>query len=346
MKKCFINGIGCISAQKTFEEGFLKEVELYPDKDIIYVREPIYKSFIPVSSLRRLGSGVKNGLVASKIAMMDAKANMPDAIITGTGLGCMRDSEKFLRLMLDEGETFLTPTSFVQSTHNTVGGQIALALDCKAYNFNYVNTANSFPSALFDGLMQIRYGEVTSVLAGGVDELADYTTYLYALAGHIRNISESRQGCIAGEGAAFFYLENEKNENTYGEVVDVCYRNSLEKEEVQGFVDEFLKSNAIVHTEIDAIILGINGDEKFDVFYDKCEESLPESIPVVYKHLFGEFLTVSGVAVWLGCKIFRHRIIPEVLRKKSLSGKGIFEYILIYNQYRGKDHSLILLRNV
>lgn len=346
MKRCFINGIGCISAQKTFEKGFLEEVQLYPDKDIIYVYPPDYKSFIPASSLRRLGNGVKNGLAASKIAMTDAQAGMPGAVITGTGLGCMRDSEKFLRLMLDEGEAFLTPTSFVQSTHNTVGGQIALALNCKAYNFNYVNTASSFPSALFDGLTQLQDGEVDAVLAGGVDELADYTTYLYELAGHIRNMSAGRAGSMAGEGASFFYMENQKRQNTYCEVVDICYRNHLEKEKTASFASQFLERNGIGPDEVDIVILGNNGEEKFDAFYDELAEVLQNSASIVYKHLFGEFLTVSGIAVWLACKIFRHQDIPGVLLKERLSGKESFENILIYNQYRGKDHSLILLRNV
>ena len=53
---------------------------------------------------------------------------MPDAIITGTGLGCLEDTEKFLTAMVTNKEEFLTPTSFIQSTHNTVSAQIALLL--------------------------------------------------------------------------------------------------------------------------------------------------------------------------------------------------------------------------
>lgn len=70
--------------------------------------------------------------MASALAMKDANVESVDAIITGTGLGCIEDSEKFLKSILDNKEEFLTPTSFIQSTHNTVGAQIALYSNVKA----------------------------------------------------------------------------------------------------------------------------------------------------------------------------------------------------------------------
>ncbi|RYZ82834.1 MAG: hypothetical protein EOP06_21045 [Proteobacteria bacterium] len=84
---------------------------------------------------------MKNGIVASTVAMKEAAMEMPEAIITGTGMGCIEDSDKFLKAIIDNGEQFLTPTSFIQSTHNTVASSIAISLGCKSYNFTYVNGA-------------------------------------------------------------------------------------------------------------------------------------------------------------------------------------------------------------
>ena len=56
-------------------------------------------------------------------------------------------------------KNILTPTSFIQSTHNTVGGQIALELQCKGYNFTYVHGSNSFESALLDAKLQLELNE-------------------------------------------------------------------------------------------------------------------------------------------------------------------------------------------
>ena len=148
MKKVFVNGCGVISAQKTFDnKEFLKEITTYNAK-VLPVVNPVYKDYISGGAARRMALGVKMGVVASNIAMQEAQLKNVDAIITGTGMGCLLDSEKFLSKLIDNNEQFLTPTSFIQSTHNTVGGQIALGIQCKGYNFTYVHSSVSFESSL------------------------------------------------------------------------------------------------------------------------------------------------------------------------------------------------------
>ena len=150
MKTVYINSVGSISSQKTFDNSeFLQDFISYED-NVISVVKPNYKEFIPPAESRRMAKGVKMGVVASKIALKDANLEAVDAIITGTGMGCVNDSEQFLKALIDNDEQFLTPTSFIQSTHNTVGGQIALGLKCKGYNFTYVHASISFESAVLD----------------------------------------------------------------------------------------------------------------------------------------------------------------------------------------------------
>ena len=155
MRKTYINGLGSISAQETFDSVFLEKAEINEIDNVLSLKTPIYKDFISPVAIRRMARGVKNGIVASAMAMKEANVSSVDAIITGTGMGCIEDSDKFLKAIIDNKEAFLTPTSFIQSTHNTVGAQIALGLQCKAYNFTYVNGAVSFESALLDAKMKI-----------------------------------------------------------------------------------------------------------------------------------------------------------------------------------------------
>ena len=54
----------------------------------------------------------------------------------------------FLRKMIEFEEKMLSPTAFIQSTHNTVGAQIALLLKCHHYNNTIVHRAFSFENAL------------------------------------------------------------------------------------------------------------------------------------------------------------------------------------------------------
>src|ERR1700712_360138 len=104
MKTCYINGVGSISAQKTFEEGFLQEVTLNETDNILFAEQPSYKEVIPPAAIRRMAKGVKMGIFASNQALKDAKVEVPDAIITGTGMGCVEDSNKFLKAILDNDE--------------------------------------------------------------------------------------------------------------------------------------------------------------------------------------------------------------------------------------------------
>ncbi|MCG2460173.1 beta-ketoacyl synthase chain length factor [Flavobacteriaceae bacterium F89] len=352
MNKTYINGIGSISAQKTFDNnGFLDEVVGY-DETVIPAIDPIYKDYIPPAAARRMAKGIKMGVVASKIALNEAGLENVDAIITGTGMGCVIDSEKFVSAIIDNNEAYLTPTSFIQSTHNTVGGQVALGMGCKGYNFTYVHSSNSFESALLDSLMQLEGKEAQYVLVGGVDELGEHTTKVHKLVHHIKEQVEdslkvlgcNTKGAIFSEGANFFVLSNEKRANTYAELCDVGIYNTLSKAELTDTVTTFLRENGVALEELDLVVIGNNGDEEFDGFYNTLGEGLFKDIPqAYYKHLCGEFNTASAFGVWLASKILRTGQVPEIvkLNDKSISKP---KNVLLYNQYRGENHSLVLLK--
>lgn len=351
MKKTYINGVGCISTQKTFDTVFLEEAIVNHDENVLAIVPPVYKDYISPAASRRMAKGVKNGIVASALAMKDANVEKVDAIITGTGLGCIEDSEKFLKSILDNNEEFLTPTSFIQSTHNTVGAQIALLQQCKGYNFTYVNGAVSFESALLDAKMQIEEEEAQSVLVGGVDENGEYTTALFKLSGRIKpdnqqpyNLLDSdTSGAVYGEGASFFVLENERKETTYAEVLDLAIVNTLEENEIEAEIKSFLKSNNLEISDIDALVLGFDGNVDFENYYRNLTENAFAETPVLYyKHLCGEYDTASAFAFWMAAKIIKTQEIPEII-KVNLVEKPVYNTILLYNQLNGKNHSFTLI---
>ncbi|MTH17800.1 beta-ketoacyl synthase N-terminal-like domain-containing protein [Flavobacterium sp. LC2016-01] len=350
-KKTYINGVGCISTQKTFDTVFLEEAVINNAENVLSIVSPIYKDYISPAAIRRMAKGVKNGIVASALAMKDANVENVDAIITGTGLGCIEDSEKFLKNILDNNEEFLTPTSFIQSTHNTVGAQIALTLQCKGYNFTYVNGAVSFESALLDAKMQIEENEANSILVGGVDENGDYTLSLFKLAGRIKKetdlpseiLNANSSGVIYGEGASFFVLENEKKANTYAEILDVEIVNTLEENEIESALISFLKANNLQISNLDAVVLGFDGNSDSDFYYTNLSENaFAETPQLYYKHLSGEYDTASAFALWMASKIIKTQEIPEIIKVNSVT-KPAYNTILLYNQVNGKNHSFTLL---
>ncbi|PTS90950.1 3-oxoacyl-ACP synthase, partial [Flavobacterium sp. HMWF030] len=326
MKKTYINGVGCISTQKTFDTVFLEDAIEHKNETVLSIVSPIYKDYISPAASRRMAKGVKNGIVASALALKDAHLENIDAIITGTGLGCIEDSEKFLKNILDNNEEFLTPTAFIQSTHNTVGAQIALTLQCKGYNFTYVNGAVSFESALLDAKMQIEENEANSILVGGIDETGDYTISLFKLAGRVKDesnlpndiLNSTSTGAIYGEGASFFVLENEKKENTYAQILDVEIINTLQENEVEATITAFLKANNLEISDLDAVVLGFNGNIDSDIYYKNIADNAFAKIPqLYYKHLSGEYDTASAFALWMASKVIKTQEIPEIVKDNS-----------------------------
>src|SRR5882672_1826936 len=132
--KIFIRSASCISPQQTFQDQlFFNEPKEYT-ANLLKVIEPDYKKILDAKLMRRMSRIVRIGLAAATSCLKDAGQENIDAIVTGTAYGCMEDSETFLRKIVEQDEQMLSPPSFIQSTHNTVGAQIALFLKCHTYN--------------------------------------------------------------------------------------------------------------------------------------------------------------------------------------------------------------------
>jgi 3-oxoacyl-(acyl-carrier-protein) synthase len=350
MSAVYINSAACISVQDTLNEDFFQNLQLVNSSQIIKAIEPVYKEFIPPAMIRRMSKTVKMSSVASKYALQEAGIENPDAIIVGTGMGCSQDSEKFLKNVIDNNEEFLTPTYFIQSTHNTVAGQIALGLQCHAYNFTYVNTSSSLEFSFLDAKLQINDGEAKNVLVGSTDEQTDRTMELYRLNNTIKKekdlpvdyLNSTTDGVIWGEGASFFVLGKDKTENSYAQLKDIQISSRLDLEETPKFIEEFLAKNNMTSNDIDAVILGFSGDAKSDVYYTKAMGLFQNSSLLYYKHLSGEFNTASGFSTFMACHILKSQEIPEVMMINDLKKEKI-KNILLYNHLGGNDHSLVLL---
>lgn len=351
MKKVYINGIGCISAQASYEEKFPWELPHPSTENVRYAQEPSHKEMIPPAAARRMSKAIKMGIAASKKALEEAQLNTPDAIITGTGLGCLADSEKFLRAVLDNQEQFLTPTAFIQSTHNTVAGQVALDLGCTGYNFTYVNGSVSLESALLDAQFQLNDPDCNSVLVGGIDETSPYTLMLYELVDFIKPNPVSptevftpvSKGAVWGEGAAFFVLENQPKSSTYATLEGVAIQNTLTPQQLESFIQTTLANQGLRMEEIDLLVLGNNGDIRDEIYYQQAAKLFPASTHIVYKQHSGEFPTASGFGLWTSLKLLKNQQIPEHLRWNQIDKKN-YQTVLLYNQYLGQDHSLVILR--
>jgi len=148
----------------------LARVEITPESDLSEIRD-----FVKPLEARRMGKLMKASLLSSLKALRQAGIDCPDAIITGTSLGCWENTEALLTQIEQEGEVMLSPTNFMQSTHNTIGSNIAIRTHCHGYNITYTQGDDSLAWALRDARRQLASGRCKTVLVGCHDE----TTPLY-----------------------------------------------------------------------------------------------------------------------------------------------------------------------
>ena len=348
----YIRATGNISPQQTFgHPSFLLEPVAYSSNRLACI-EPNYKEFIDIKLIRRMSRIIRMGVAAAMECLQEAQIKVPDAIVTGTAYGCLEDTGLFLTKMVEYKEELLTPTAFIQSTHNTIGAQIGLMLQCNNYNNAFVHRGFSFESALLDGMLLLKEKEAANVLVGAIDEITNishailnrFGLYKQGAISNLDIFKTTSKGTIAGEGASFFLLANEPSVNDYAKLDGLkTFYKSAGIKEIEDQITNFLSSHSISINDIDLVITGRNGDEKSDKIFDQLDQSIfSNNNTVNYKHLCGEYPTAGAFALWLAANILRHNNIPAVLAYQGPEGKKI-KHILIYNHYQYIHHSLFLL---
>ncbi len=145
----------------------LAKVEITSEEQLSDIRK-----YVKPLEARRMGKIMKSSLLASLEALAEAGIETPDAIITGTKFGCLENSERLLIQIKEEGEGLLKPTYFMQSTHNTIGSNVAIKTHCHGYNVTYTQGDDSLRWAMRDAELLLRDGKVKNVLVGCHDESA------------------------------------------------------------------------------------------------------------------------------------------------------------------------------
>jgi 3-oxoacyl-[acyl-carrier-protein] synthase II len=349
--KIYIRSAACISPQESFNgQLFSSDAKEY-NTVVLKAIEPDYKSILDAKQLRRMSRIVRIGLAAATKALKEAGEENADAIITGTAYGCMHDSENFLRKIVEQDEQLLSPTSFIQSTHNTVGSQIALTLKCYNYNNTFVHRGFSFEHALTDAMLMLNENEAKNILTGSADEITDFTFSILKRFGLYKQSPVSNfglydlntKGSICGEGAAFFLLSNEYSNDAYAQLnaISTLY-NPENTDVIRMHIQQFLLSHHFDMTDIDLVITGKNGDVRNDALYKGFQQCLFKDKTVIdYKHLCGDYPTSSSFAMWLAANIIKQNRLPKCFENNSEVKD--FKRVLICTNSQQKYHSLILL---
>ena len=174
MGKVYIQAAEQISIQNPLSEAWMEEPIVYHEPFVKAVN-PAFREYIAPNEARRMGNIMKRALVTSLKVLKETGIEHPDAIITGTSIGSLDYTERFLDDLVENGEESLSPTYFMQTTHNTVSSTISIYTGTHSYNTTYSEGGISFELALKDAWMQFCLGQISNALVGGHEEmLASY----------------------------------------------------------------------------------------------------------------------------------------------------------------------------
>ena len=349
-----------ISLQQPLSEDWMQEPVVY-DAPFVRSVDPSFKDYISPIEARRMGKILKRAVATSKEALKASGLDTVDAIITGTGYGCLENTEFFLDALSKEGEQLLKPTYFMQSTHNTISSLVAIQTKNHGYNVTYAHQGISFDSALQDAWLQFRLGKIDTALVSGHDEMTE-TFYHILKKGGVIGKDEERCGEAAvsivlgsalrqaqGPQDAKRHCEEERRSNP--ELQALCKLSGFQllhqptTNTLMDNVAQLLQSAGKSLADVDYILTGMSGDHGNDAAYLREAKTLFGDKPLLqYKHLFGESFTSSGIGLYVAAQCLQKGRVPASLFVKpdEASDKQP-KCIMLYNRSDGKNVSLTLL---
>ena len=314
----YINGTSSISAFDS-QHGLPLD-----NADRFTCTEPDYKSIIDPRQLRRMSRIMRMGLASAIKTLKVANVQVPQAVITATGLGCLEDTGNFLVKMCDPDNRMMNPTAFIQSIHNTMGGQIAMHLKSNCYNNTFTQDVLSFEHALLDTIMLLEEGTIESVLVGGSDEL---TVLKHELTSRLSKAQKESEGYYGqGEGSAFLSISGLMSSVKLEKLILSQHPNHSD-------ISDYF-SNHFALGEKTLILKGKNGGNR-DEAYKLTEFILGTKPTIEYKKYCGDYPTSCAFATWLASEVLKQNVVFDAIPQPK--------HVLIYHAYPDRPHSLIHL---
>jgi Beta-ketoacyl synthase, N-terminal domain len=342
----YIHQTSCISAQQTFKDVDINKLHESAE-NLLKAIEPFYDG-IPPGVLRRMGKSVRMG-VGTALSLLNDDTFI-DGIIIGTANGGKEDCVKFLSQVIEYNEGLLSPISFVQSTPNAAAAQIGLLTSNHGYNITHVHHGLAFEFAMMDTDMMIFENPLSNYLLGAVDDISAYNYNFEQKSGCYKAEVVSNKvlyesdspGSIAGEAGVVFFV-NGTEAGCIAKLYAVDTLHHKDELVVQEKLFRFIKQYLPEGEKPDLLLTGENGDERLSKYYTACEAAMDDDVTVArFKHMSGEFPTATAMGLWICCNVLQSQSLPAHMIKKD-THHSHYKNILIYNNYKGIQHSFILV---
>ncbi|MBR6432167.1 MAG: beta-ketoacyl synthase chain length factor [Muribaculaceae bacterium] len=337
--KIYIQAAEQVSIQQPLSQQWMSE-PILTDQLLATATVPNYRDFIDPREARRMGGLIKRALVTTLKVLRDTGIEHPDAFITGTSIGSLDYTERFLDA-LDESEEALSPTYFMQSPHNTVGSALAIHTRSHGYNTTYSHGACSFDWAVMDAWMQMQLGKIRTALVGGYEEMTQDYFELLQKTGYVGQPGMAP----CAEMSMSMMLNTQCSDNCLCQLAGVAMGNLAYRERMRQQLAQMLNAAHLTAADVSAVMTGKNGNPDNDACYDGIVDDLLPGVPLLrYKHLFGENYTASAMGVYAAAHCLAQGMVPDCLQEQPRLFKPCA--ILLVNQMDQQEYSLMLLTKI
>ena len=309
MGKVYIQAAEQISIQTPLSEEWMEQPIVYHEPFVKAVN-PAFREYIAPNEARRMGNIMKRAIVTSLKVLKETGINHPDAIITGTSIGSLNYTEKFLDDLVENGEESLSPTYFMQTTHNTVSSTISIFTATHSYNTTYSHGGISFELALKDAWMQLNLGQISNALVGGHDEMVESYYELLRKTGYV-----GVEGMVpCGECAMSMMLNKQVSPDNLCELAGVSIFRMKSVQNIRKQLEALVEKANIKVETIQMVMTGVNGNPENDRLYQPVlDELFPQVEHLQYKQLFGENYTVSALGLYAAAHLMKKQGMPVML---------------------------------
>lgn len=243
-----INGLGLVGGFGSGKEDLLSslasgdvsvsKVELRDHQFSLYQADtsPL-ETYLNKRALRRIDHFSRLALLGAFQALEDwGQAELDRSrlgVVICSGFGALNTTFKFLDSVLENGDSFASPTAFSNSVHNSAAAHISIQLKITGPSLTVSQFDQSLVSGLISAQQWLDEGRVDAVLLGAVDEYCSVLGYCWerffgvSSQARMRPLDFSATTAIAGEGAAFFLLQPETEDTSGYGVIDGCEMGNL-----------------------------------------------------------------------------------------------------------------------
>lgn len=274
---------------------------------ILYAHEPDYRQWISPIKQRRMSKPLRMAVAAMNMCFGTV---VPESIHVGSAFGQLSDSQRFLEsIVVSDEEASLPPTAFIQSTHNTVSGALAMEAGAHGHNFTLVNAGHSFEDAFYDALL------IGSELSPNGYQLLGAVDEMIPVAAHAIRAENCANG-VLGEGCVIFKTASRQEAGTLG-----CVR-AFEKvmapakgKTIHQYFGDFLKARELQIQQTDLWLCGAPDPSALQQFFTT-------KTAIDYRQFCGLYPTQSAFGLAYILRLLRRN--PEAERAWLLNNFGAY----------------------